>query len=225
MGGSLSCDCGPRYWDDVATAIDTSEVVDGHKLGVGVPFTVKGAGPSGPPYMDKYKQDGVGRNVVVGASGMQGWRPSMEDQHLMLHGIGPLSSSWLFAVFDGHGGAFTATFAAQQLPRKVAAALESLGQSPADLETSLAALQDVLYHSALLVDHELSTCKGVAHSGSTANYALLTPRHLLVANIGDSRAVLCSGGKAIPMSYDHKPSNVRQERYHLKLGRHWRLLE
>ena len=40
--------------------------------------------------------------------------------------------------------------------------------------------------------------------GSTAVVALLTPDHIVVANCGDSRAVLCRGGVAIPLSQDHK---------------------
>ncbi|XP_030948605.1 probable protein phosphatase 2C 75 isoform X2 [Quercus lobata] len=45
----------------------------------------------------------------------------------------------------------------------------------------------------------------VALGGSTAVVALLTPDHIVVANCGDSRAVLCRGGVAIPLSQDHKP--------------------
>lgn len=45
----------------------------------------------------------------------------------------------------------------------------------------------------------------VALGGSTAVVALLTPDHIVVANCGDSRAVLCRGGIAIPLSLDHKP--------------------
>ena len=44
----------------------------------------------------------------------------------------------------------------------------------------------------------------VALGGSTAVVALLTPEHIVVANCGDSRAVLCRGGKAFPLSFDHK---------------------
>ncbi|EEF51485.1 probable protein phosphatase 2C 75 [Ricinus communis] len=45
----------------------------------------------------------------------------------------------------------------------------------------------------------------VALGGSTAVVAILTPEHIIVANCGDSRAVLCRGGRAIPLSVDHKP--------------------
>ncbi|KAA8533805.1 hypothetical protein F0562_031322 [Nyssa sinensis] len=45
----------------------------------------------------------------------------------------------------------------------------------------------------------------VALSGSTAVVAVLTPERVVVANCGDSRAILCRGGKAMPLSFDHKP--------------------
>ncbi|GKV16298.1 hypothetical protein SLEP1_g26957 [Rubroshorea leprosula] len=41
-------------------------------------------------------------------------------------------------------------------------------------------------------------------SGSTANVAILSLHHIMIANCGISRAVLCRGGKAFPLSQDHK---------------------
>ena len=47
-------------------------------------------------------------------------------------------------------------------------------------------------------------------SGTTALVALLRGDLLTVANVGDSRGVICDkNGKAIPLSYDHKPQQVR----------------
>lgn len=46
-------------------------------------------------------------------------------------------------------------------------------------------------------------------SGSTALIAILEGTHLIVANVGDSRGVMCdSKGNAIPLSFDHKPQQV-----------------
>ncbi|KAJ8536720.1 hypothetical protein K7X08_035121 [Anisodus acutangulus] len=47
--------------------------------------------------------------------------------------------------------------------------------------------------------------------GSTAVVAVLTAETIIVANCGDSRAVLSRNGSAIPLSYDHKPDK-REER-------------
>lgn len=43
--------------------------------------------------------------------------------------------------------------------------------------------------------------------GSTALVAVVCSSHIIVANCGDSRAVLCRGKEAIPLSTDHKVSN------------------
>ncbi|KAL8191608.1 hypothetical protein R6Q57_028339 [Mikania cordata] len=40
--------------------------------------------------------------------------------------------------------------------------------------------------------------------GSTAVVAIVSPEKIIVANCGDSRAVLCRNGKAVPLSTDHK---------------------
>ncbi|KAL8050303.1 hypothetical protein ABFX02_06G074400 [Erythranthe guttata] len=41
--------------------------------------------------------------------------------------------------------------------------------------------------------------------GSTAVVAVVAPDKIIVSNCGDSRAVLCRNGVAIPLSVDHKP--------------------
>jgi serine/threonine protein phosphatase PrpC len=49
------------------------------------------------------------------------------------------------------------------------------------------------------------------HAGCTAIVAVLIGRTLTVANAGDSRAVLCrAGGRAEPLSFDHKPNQDRE---------------
>lgn len=40
--------------------------------------------------------------------------------------------------------------------------------------------------------------------GSTAVVAVVAPNKIVVSNCGDSRAVLCRNGVAIPLSTDHK---------------------
>ncbi|XP_073139558.1 protein phosphatase 2C 50-like isoform X2 [Henckelia pumila] len=47
--------------------------------------------------------------------------------------------------------------------------------------------------------------------GSTAVVAVVCSSHIIVANCGDSRAVLCRGKEAIPLSTDHKPN--REDEY------------
>ena len=47
--------------------------------------------------------------------------------------------------------------------------------------------------------------------GCTANVLMLMNNLLICANAGDSRCVLGEGGRAIPLSTDHKP-NLKRER-------------
>lgn len=55
-----------------------------------------------------------------------------------------------------------------------------------------------------------ATCRCELHTpecdavGSTAVVAVVTADKIIVANCGDSRAVLCRNGKAIPLSNDQK---------------------
>lgn len=54
--------------------------------------------------------------------------------------------------------------------------------------------------------------------GCTANVILITPDTYYIANAGDSRSVLCRDGKAINLSYDHKPELAEEEARIKKAG-------
>lgn len=47
--------------------------------------------------------------------------------------------------------------------------------------------------------------------GCTANVLMIINNLLICANAGDSRCVVAEGGRAIPLSIDHKP-NLKKER-------------
>lgn len=63
----------------------------------------------------------------------------------------------------------------------------------------------------LELDEKLRKIPEVANgedkSGTTAVCALITQKYILFSNCGDSRAVLCRGGKPALATQDHKPSN------------------
>lgn len=67
----------------------------------------------------------------------------------------------------------------------------------------------------LLDDDDTSFCRNMIEepgkdSGCTAVVALVSGRDLYVANAGDSRCVVCRNGKAIEMSFDHKPEDEEE---------------
>ena len=48
------------------------------------------------------------------------------------------------------------------------------------------------------------------HAGCTAVVTLRVGNKLFTANCGDSRGVLCRNGKALPLSFDHKPNDATE---------------
>lgn len=45
-------------------------------------------------------------------------------------------------------------------------------------------------------------------AGSTATVALVRKDKIIVANVGDSRAVLCRNGRAVDLTTEHRCSDV-----------------
>ncbi|KAG8331343.1 Protein phosphatase 1L [Homalodisca vitripennis] len=75
---------------------------------------------------------------------------------------------------------------------------------------------EVLAADRLLVE---AAKKTMDVAGTTALIALLEGSRLIVANVGDSRGVMCdSKGNAIPLSFDHKPQQ-RHRKVPAALGR------
>ena len=113
----------------------------------------------------------------------------------------------MYAVFDGHAGAYVAGLAEKRLPGLVAAHSRYAGSSAADLtaavEESLARIE-----ADFLAEYDAATVPRAPslHGGSTACIAVQRGRQLVVTNIGDSRAVLCRGGEAVAVSEDHSPA-------------------
>lgn len=69
---------------------------------------------------------------------------------------------------------------------------------------------EVLAADRLLVE---AAKKSMDVAGTTALIALLEGSQLIVANVGDSRGVMCdSKGNAIPLSFDHKPQQMRERK-------------
>ncbi|CAG9567370.1 unnamed protein product [Danaus chrysippus] len=69
---------------------------------------------------------------------------------------------------------------------------------------------EVLAADRLLVE---AAKRSMNVAGTTALIAVLEDNNLIVANVGDSRGVMCdSRGNAIPLSFDHKPQQVREQK-------------
>eukprot|EP00753_Platysulcus_tardus_P004266 PLAT12526.44.p1 GENE.PLAT12526.44~~PLAT12526.44.p1 ORF type:complete len:385 (+),score=120.10 PLAT12526.44:82-1236(+) len=140
--------------------------------------------------------------LLVAVTGMQGWRPSMEDEHLIALPVLVDPFVAMFAVFDGHGGTLAAKFCKTHLLKQVLRQAEfSRDKTPHNLAVALS-------KAFLDTDAALRKQPRMIHgdeSGTTAVSVLLTDDYMIVANAGDSRCVLCTGGRVIALSEDHKP--------------------
>lgn len=58
----------------------------------------------------------------------------------------------------------------------------------------------------------------IHHSGSTAVSCLFLNRRLIVANTGDSRAIMCQFGKAKAITKDQTPDDPKERERYLILG-------
>ncbi|KAI3715664.1 hypothetical protein L6452_22650 [Arctium lappa] len=138
-----------------------------------------------------------------GYASSPGKRASMEDFYeTRIDGVdGEMVG--LFGVFDGHGGARAAEYVKHNL-------FSNLIKHPKFISDTKSAIADAFSHT----DSEFlkSENNQIKDAGSTASIAILVGNRLLVANVGDSRAVICRGGNAFAVSRDHKPdqSDERQ---------------
>ncbi|XP_058818411.1 protein phosphatase 1L isoform X2 [Topomyia yanbarensis] len=73
----------------------------------------------------------------------------------------------------------------------------------------------IITDEVLAADYDLvEMAKKISNfAGTTALIAVMHNTKLIVANVGDSRGVMCDlKGNAIPLSFDHKPQQVREQK-------------
>ncbi|OIV99746.1 hypothetical protein TanjilG_26084 [Lupinus angustifolius] len=137
------------------------------------------------------------------------------------------SLAHFFGVFDGHGGFQVANYCRERLHSALIEEIEA-EQARLSETTSGDDWQDhwkkALWNCFQRVDDEVGGIRtgnsenngGGSQTnveplapdtvGSTAVVAILSQSHIIVANCGDSRAVLYRGKEALPLSVDHKPN-------------------
>ena len=138
-----------------------------------------------------------------GLARMQGRRPYMEDRALVASQLGGDARRSLYGVFDGHGGANAAEFAARHLAENVTSSVHFPAR-PAKAFAAAFKRTDADYLA-------LSTAFVHKDDGTTAVAALVDDASgtVVVANAGDSRCVLCKrDGRAVALSDDHKPNRA-----------------
>jgi serine/threonine protein phosphatase PrpC/Ca2+-binding EF-hand superfamily protein len=155
--------------------------------------------------------------VDVGVAADRGVRENMEDSHVVEMMIESAPHYSFVGVFDGHGGSDAASAAAFHLLRCITLS-PSWRKDFVNNKSIVSALKEgflkfdeqlreegaaaILHPSQTRLQKERDTA-----SGTTACVCVVTPTHIICANVGDSHAVLVSGCKAEKLSRDHTPSN------------------
>lgn len=148
--------------------------------------------------------------------------------------------SHFFGVYDGHGGAQVANYCQERIHLALVDKLRGLKDGLKRIVVNDCQKQwEIAFNDCFLkVDDEIggkisredfgSTSKAISGEsnlssiatsdpvapetvGSTAVVSVICSSHIIVANCGDSRAVLCRGKQAMPLSVDHKPN--REDEY------------
>ncbi|GFQ79918.1 protein phosphatase 1L [Trichonephila clavata] len=144
---------------------------------------------------------------------IKGRRPKMEDRFSVTKD--KESGISLYGIFDGHGGEFAAEFVEKHLFKELLKKLQAAVQDKSKEENLTKEFVRLLTNEILDVDMELlvkvKAAKNVA--GTTALVAIVYKNLLIVANVGDSRGVICdSKGNTVPLSFDHKPDQLKERR-------------
>ncbi|XP_073128086.1 protein phosphatase 2C 51-like [Henckelia pumila] len=156
------------------------------------------------------------RGLVYGLVSMMGRRRVMEDA-VTVAPEGSLAGEYsFFAVYDGHGGAVVAEVCSERLHKCLENHIENGKKLPEEddfdwktvMEECFSRIDEELIDQIISKGQEEKAGGPPASErmmGSTAVVVLVGRRDLVVANCGDSRAVLCRGGAPLPLSRDHKP--------------------
>ncbi|KAK6732817.1 hypothetical protein RB195_016909 [Necator americanus] len=156
----------------------------------------------------------------------RGQRDDMQDAHLLLNNFDLelpfVKRCSLYAIFDGHAGARAAKYCEEHIPSTLKKKLSSYG----DLNTMEKQLKRTFTETFKNVDeaflNEAKKHKPVWKDGTTVTCVLLMNDSLYVANLGDSKAIVCrqkdDGFSSIELTVDHNPTSYDERMRIQKAG-------
>lgn len=137
----------------------------------------------------------------------RGKRGAMEDRYSAVVDTEANSKQAFFGVFDGHGGAEAAEFAAKNLDRNIMREVMKRCEDE---------IKDAVKEGYLTTDTEF--LQQDVRGGTCCVTALIHNGNLVVSNVGDCRAVMSRGGVAEALTVDHKPSRKDEKERIENLG-------
>ncbi len=145
----------------------------------------------------------------VGVCVSAGRRSYMEDRYTVVE---PAPNLLLLAVWDGHGGAECSDFCTGSIGAHLTHRLEQHEQISEEPDLGIVLTEVVLDLNSSFEKHWRASGGSSPSPGSTATLALIRDGYeLVVANVGDSRAILCREQRVLNLTVDHCPS-VPEER-------------
>ncbi|KAK3206566.1 hypothetical protein Dsin_020612 [Dipteronia sinensis] len=142
----------------------------------------------------------------------RGRREAMEDRFSAVVDFHGDQKQAFFGVFDGHGGAKAAEFAAENLDKNILEEVMRRVDDDSDHE-----IEEAVKRGYLNTDSEF--LKEDVRGGSCCVTALIRNGNLVVSNAGDCRAVMSSaGGLAKALTSDHRPSREDEKNRIENLG-------
>lgn len=161
--------------------------------------------------MEEGKLNYKNSRMYVGIGWAQGGRPYMQDAFSVVLTYDEDPCTDFLGVFDGHGpsGGEIARYVAVNLFSNVMHKyLRKNMNLPTAIEKGFFEVDE-----GIKLEHEI---KGrTARGGTTAVAVWIRHGRLFCAHVGDSRAVLSRGGKAVPITADHKP-DAKPERMRIE---------
>ena len=134
---------------------------------------------------------------AVGGSGNYGFglakndRLRMEDAVAVRHDV---AGYQCFLVLDGHGGDQAATIAADELPDQLDRHLRGTTDMAQAMHAAFAAADEKLNAELTRSGKKTENGEELLTSGTVACLALLKGNEMILANLGDCRAMVCNLG-------------------------------
>ena len=173
------------------------------------------------PKTEKTSSSGEGYGIRYAVSAMQGWRMEMEDAHVCTTEF-KLKNWSFFGVFDGHAGAKVSMHCAENLLSSILECLESEKNDENIEEYSVEKVKEAVHKGFLHMDEKIHKdpiwANGDDHSGTTAIVVMISPTHIIWANCGDSRGIMCKANGLAFATTDHKPYVVSEKNRIEKAG-------
>jgi serine/threonine protein phosphatase PrpC len=134
---------------------------------------------------------------------------SSQIRHFLAPSKGDCAETHFFGLFDGHAGGKCSQYVSSNLPNALAEDDFFANNLPQAIKRSFYSINE----SFLKIAEKMKL-----HDGSTGLCAIVRDNKLLIANVGDCRALLMSNGRPVQLSTDHKPTSPDEQKRIAALG-------